>query len=636
MRRVEMKFIVGVVTFGALAGCSSDGQAPTSTRSESRSVTAALQQASDDPEQLQLVAEDLQAPEQASDVIYSGAILDGVPIAQLTTGTPERFSVAQSEIQPAKSRAPDHISSSKVADELLQTIGAYRARGEASSLIPVLVHFKETIKLPRFPTFREDLPKDATENAEVLGRTQQIIDRIVAARRPSQEQRVTDLEGYGAKLKESFWLVDAQTVEIPADNIEALASRSDVISIDPVYSGSVGANQLVDSRALLSTDPYYNLSLTGGYIGSIDSGVRATHTLLSGRLSWVRDCVNGLTNNCGTGTGLNPTDEANHGTGVISILSGNANQGANNRGITGIYADSFRATDAAGAIYGDAFIRGYSAALAGGDKVITTSLQRWENEDSTIAAAADAAFDAGSVILALQGNQGPTAYQVRCPAIARRVIAVGAIDVTTQVIENYSSRGPANDNRIKPDLVAPTNVRAAGALSDTDYIAIFNGTSGATPHAAGAAALLRNWLVPAIPNIEPGQVYAHLIASGNRPNFDDTYGTGLLTLMTNTTWFSGKTSISGGVIDMPITISGTVSRIDVALWWPWTMTQHNDIDLDLVNPSGTVVASSTVGTNLFEKLRFTTTTTGTYKVRIRWYSGSGTQSAVYWAALQRY
>ena len=418
---------------------------------------------------------------------------------------------------------------------------------------------------------------------------------------------------------------------------EALAARADVVSVDPVLSGGVGINQLVDSRALLSTDPYFNLNLTAGYIASIDSGVRQTHTLFNfpPRLTWVRDCVNGLTNNCGTGTGLNPADETNHGTGVISILSGNTNQGPANRGLTGILVDSFRATNAAGGIYGDAFIRGYQAAVGGGDKVITTSLQRWEDQDSTIAAAAEAAYTSGSVTLALQGNQGPAANEVRCPANARKVMAVGAVDVTSQVIESYSSRGPSNDGRYKPDLVAPTNVRAAGSLSDTGFISIFNGTSGATPHAAGAAALLRNWLIGSVPNIEPGQIYAHLIASGNNASFDNTYGSGLLTMMTNSTWFAGKTAIASGFIDMPISVTGTVSRIDAALWWPEAASQHNDIDLDLLNPSGAAVAWSQSVQSVYEKIRLTTTTTGTWKVRVKWYSGAGSQP-VYWAALQRY
>ena len=48
----------------------------------------------------------------------------------------------------------------------------------------------------------------------------------------------------------------------------------------------------------------------------------------------------------------------------------------------------------------------------------------------------------------------------------------------------YSSQGPTNDGRIKPDLSAPS------CVGSTIYRPCFNGTSAASPAAAGMAALL--------------------------------------------------------------------------------------------------------------------------------------------------
>lgn len=68
------------------------------------------------------------------------------------------------------------------------------------------------------------------------------------------------------------------------------------------------------------------------------------------------------------------------------------------------------------------------------------------------------------------------------PADAGGVLAVGAVDLTDG-LRLYSSQGPTNDGRIKPDLVAPDGVVNA-------TYGIFAGTSASAPHVAGAAALL--------------------------------------------------------------------------------------------------------------------------------------------------
>lgn len=73
------------------------------------------------------------------------------------------------------------------------------------------------------------------------------------------------------------------------------------------------------------------------------------------------------------------------------------------------------------------------------------------------------------------------------PSDVSGVIAVGATDWFDDSLEPFSSQGPTNDGRIKPDLVAPDGVSTA-----TYGTTSFFGTSASAPNLAGTAALLKS------------------------------------------------------------------------------------------------------------------------------------------------
>lgn len=105
-------------------------------------------------------------------------------------------------------------------------------------------------------------------------------------------------------------------------------------------------------------------------------------------------------------------------------------------------------------------------------------------------------------------------------------VAVGAIDPAQgTTIAPYSSEGPTNDGRIKPDLSAPS---CFGNLSYAP--GCFNGTSAATPVVAGAAALLLSAGVASTPAEVKSYLLSRAVTDRGPAGPDNVYGAGELTL----------------------------------------------------------------------------------------------------------
>jgi serine protease AprX len=543
---------------------------------------------------------------------------------------------------------PDKIS--PVVRQMLDT----RRPGDKELLI---VSFVDTEEVPRFPDLIPEEPRTSPGNQERLLRGAQITEELKERRRAAHARRMKDFgPRYGMKHVSSFWIIDAMVVRMPLASVRGLAKRADVLYIEPAESGEeppIGdgnaLNDVIDAREIILSDAYFNL--TGGYIALIDTGVRPTHVQLTNpnRLGYLRDCVNGTSasycSTATTGTTLNTSDCHNadgvvgHGTSSAAIMVANANQGNDYRGVTQLTVDSFKvygpgSTTNCGA--GEAAaVRGIEAAVGVGDRVIVAELQLNASENSAVSSAADRAYDAGAAVIAANGNAGPNASTVRAPANAHKVIGVGAVDVQTLALMSYQGRGPTADGRIKPDIQAPTNTETASSASDT-ALQEFGGTSGSTPYAGGVAALFRNWLINQGDTGSPGQVYAQMILSGQNPAPNNNSGAGLIVMPNFGTRSRGSVSITQGqTIDVPLTISGTVSRLDGAIWWPeLAANPHNDIDLYLIAPNGTQY-SYILFDSVFERVRGTGSFSGNWTLRIHGYSVPASPQVVYWAAQSR-
>ena len=121
---------------------------------------------------------------------------------------------------------------------------------------------------------------------------------------------------------------------------------------------------------------------------------------------------------------------------------------------------------------------------------------------SSISQALDVAVEAGivTVVAIGNGNLGIAAHpgSASYPGDSEKAITVGSVN-DDHNREIYSSRGPTGDGRLKPDVMAPGGaIMSASAGSGDGYVS-YSGTSMATPHVAGVAALM----LQANPNVAP-------------------------------------------------------------------------------------------------------------------------------------
>ena len=122
---------------------------------------------------------------------------------------------------------------------------------------------------------------------------------------------------------------------------------------------------------------------------------------------------------------------------------------------------------------------------------------------------------------AMGGPMAPKsgAGSIGIPATSPSALAVGAVHVSSGLLEPFSSQGPTDDRRTKPDVSAPDNTPSLA------YDGAFPGTSAACPHVSGFAALLKQITPAADPEALSAMVIRHVRAMGGAtPN--NQYGHG--------------------------------------------------------------------------------------------------------------
>lgn len=194
---------------------------------------------------------------------------------------------------------------------------------------------------------------------------------------------------------------------------------------------------------------------------------------------------------------------------------------------------------------------------------------------------------------------------------AKNALTVGAINADGSLLA-LSSRGPAKDGRVKPDVVA----RGAFTLSSvpTNSYATSSGTSMAAPVVTGIAALLtEQWRRTFAKTPTPAQLKAVIIAGAEdlgAAGPDYAYGFGMVNAKTsvdfvindnaNSKHIRNVTIAQGQQVEFPIVVQQQ-QNVRVVLHWsdpPIFLPESqihiakalvNDLDLKVIGPTGTEV-----------------------------------------------
>ncbi|HEX6099986.1 MAG TPA: S8 family serine peptidase [Thermoanaerobaculia bacterium] len=359
--------------------------------------------------------------------------------------------------------------------------------------------------------------------------------RVSAFKTNGLEDVLEEVEGLGGNVDQVDDAVDGVyfrnfRVELDTEKLAGLAALRDVARIEtwfPREKEDERSNQIVAGNytGTTVTATGYASFLTakgvngaGIAVGVVDDGVDVAEMHLTGRV----------------------TDTATIRRGAAAGAEGHGHHDA------GIVAGQCNHTDPDGFFYASGMApqahilnipllrSGYSGSdsnaqadivttTAGNGSAGTVSTNSWGAGPGSAYGSREALYDAlvhdassataGQQPLAIifsAGNSGPGAGTLTSPKAAKNIVAVGASENYRPLQgsdgnnidqwASFSSRGPTNDNRIKPDISAP-GVWIASARSGPDALwgnidashRYSSGTSQACPHVAGATALIQQW-----------------------------------------------------------------------------------------------------------------------------------------------
>ncbi|MET9134721.1 S8 family peptidase [Streptomyces antibioticus] len=287
------------------------------------------------------------------------------------------------------------------------------------------------------------------------------------------------IKEYGGTVKKTFGaalngytatLSAAEARRLAADPAVAAVEQNQTVRVtDTTQSNAPWGLDRIDQTSLPLSGTYTYPDSAGSGVTAyvIDTGVRITHSQISGRASYGYDAVDGDTT---------ASDGNGHGTHVATTIAGSTYGVAKKAKIVAVRVlDNNGSGTTAGVIAGiDWVTRNHS-----GPSVANLSLGG--GASSTLDTAVRNSIASGVTYAVAAGNSSANASSYS-PARVTEAITVGAT-TRTDARASYSNYGSVLD------IFAPGSSITAGWYTSDTATNTISGTSMATPHVAGAAAV---------------------------------------------------------------------------------------------------------------------------------------------------
>ncbi|MFF3381327.1 S8 family serine peptidase [Streptomyces sp. NPDC002680] len=300
-----------------------------------------------------------------------------------------------------------------------------------------------------------------------------------------------------ARITSNLRSINSRGVDVPKARATAFWQQSDstgerkALHVGKIWLDAKVTADLAQSVPQTGAPALWKAGFDGKgvKVAVLDTGVDTTHPDLAGRVSRLENFT----------STPDAVDHMGHGTHVAATIGGS---GTGN-GAKGVAPDvdliSGKVLDNRGDGKLSEIIAGIEWAAAEGADIVNMSLGSRIADDGTgpLSAAVDrATAEHGTLFVVASGNAGPNT--IGSPASARDALTVGALNRDGS-LAGFSSTGPRiGDYGVKPEISAPgvgiVAARAAGTSLGNpvdEFYTSMDGTSMASPHVAGTAALLK-------------------------------------------------------------------------------------------------------------------------------------------------